>query len=135
MTISLGGYQLRFEGVDEGRGPNYAYQRGRFTAYRGGDPVAVLAAEKRLYPVQGQPTTEAAIDSGLTRDLYVVLGDKQQNSDAWAVRAYVKPFAAWIWIGALVMGFGGLVSLSDRRYRVGAAAQARRDPGSAVPAE
>jgi cytochrome c-type biogenesis protein CcmF len=132
-VIPLGGYELRFERVTEGQGPNYIYQRGHFTAYRGGEAVAVLEPEKRVYPVQGQPTTEAAIDSGLTRDLYLVLGDKQQAGEAWAVRAYLKPFANWIWLGALIMGLGGLVSLTDRRYRVGAAA--RRKPAAPVAAE
>jgi cytochrome c-type biogenesis protein CcmF len=76
--------------------------------------------------VQRTPTTEAAIDSGLIRDLYLVLGDKQQGADVWVVRAYLKPLAVWIWLGALIMSLGGLVSLTDRRYRVGAAA--RRGP-------
>jgi cytochrome c-type biogenesis protein CcmF len=92
-----------------------------------------MEPEKRFYPVQGQPTTEAAIDSGLTRDLYLVLGDKQQGGDAWVVRAYLKPLANWIWLGALVMAIGGLISLTDRRYRVGAAA--RRGAAAPVPAE
>jgi len=132
-VIPVGGYDFRFDRISEGQGPNYVYQRGHFTALRGGAEVAVLEPEKRMYPVQGQPTTEAAIDSGLTRDLYLVLGDKQKEGDAWAVRAYLKPFANWIWLGALVMGIGGLVSLTDRRYRVGAAA--RRGPAAPVPAE
>jgi cytochrome c-type biogenesis protein CcmF len=131
-VIPLGGYEFHFDGVSEGQGPNYVYERGHFTAYWGSDPVAVLEPEKRLYPVQGQPTTEAAIDSGLARDLYLVLGDKQAGGDAWAVRVYIKPLANWIWLGALVMAIGGLVSLTDRRYRVGAAA---RRGAAAVPAE
>jgi cytochrome c-type biogenesis protein CcmF len=125
-TIAVGGYQIRFDGVSEGQGPNYVYERGEFSVSRDGDLVAVMTPEKRFYPVQGTPTTEAAIDSGLTRDLYLVLGDKQQGGDAWAVRTYLKPLAVWIWLGALVMALGGLVSLTDRRYRVGAAA--RRAP-------
>ena len=91
----------------------------------------MLHPEKRIYPVQGMATTEAAIDRGLTRDLYVALGDPQPGG-GWAVRTYVKPFANWIWGGALVMALGGVVSLTDRRYRVGA--PARRAP-AAVPAE
>ena len=86
------------------------------------------------------PTTEAGIDSGLTRDLYVVLGDPADGGAQWAVRSYVKPWANWIWLGALVMSLGGLVSLTDRRYRVGAVAKAkRRKPvtpsAAATPAE
>jgi cytochrome c-type biogenesis protein CcmF len=132
-TIPLGGYAIRFDGVTDGQGPNYLFERGRFTVTRGGSAVAVLEPEKRLYPVQGQPTTEAAIDSGLARDIYVVLGDKQAAGEAWAIRAYVKPLANWIWLGALVMGLGGMISLSDRRYRVGAAVRSRT--AAAIAAE
>ena len=78
-------------------------------------------------------TTEAGIDRGLTRDLYVALGDPQPDG-AWALRTYVKPFANWIWVGALIMAAGGVVSLTDRRYRVGAPAR-RAAPPAALPAE
>ena len=81
------------------------------------------------------PTTEAAIDRGLTRDLYVALGDAQAGG-GWALRVYVKPFANWIWGGALVMALGGTISLTDRRYRVGAPARsARAAPAAPLPAE
>ncbi|MCL5777288.1 heme lyase CcmF/NrfE family subunit [Limibaculum sp. FT325] len=155
-VIPLGGYELVFEGVASlplgapfevpacgagqesvlkgGEGRNFTTDLGRFRLMRDGRELAMLCAEKRLYPVQRMPTTEAAIDSTLLRDVYVVLGDKQTQGDAWAVRAYVKPLAAWIWLGAVIMGLGGIVSLSDRRYRVGAAAKAR-PAGPAVPAE
>jgi cytochrome c-type biogenesis protein CcmF len=93
-----------------------------------------MRPEKRFYPVQQFPTTEAAIDRGLTRDVYVTLGDPQDNG-GWAFRTYVKPFANWIWIGALIMAAGGAISLTDRRYRVGAPARPSRPPAGAVPAE
>ncbi len=131
-VIPLGGYEITFDGVSEGQGPNYLFQRGQFTVTRDGAPVAVMAPEKRIYTVQRMPTTEAAIDSGLTRDIYLVLGDRHSDGEAWAVRSYVKPLANWIWLGALIMALGGLVSLTDRRYRVGAAA--KRGPAP-VPAE
>jgi cytochrome c-type biogenesis protein CcmF len=111
---------------------NFTTDLGRFRVARGGADPADLCAEKRFYPVARMPTTEAGIDAGFTRDLYVVLGDRQEGG-GWAVRTYVKPFAAWIWLGAIVMAAGGLMSLSDRRYRVGAAAR-RAAPG-AVAAE
>jgi cytochrome c-type biogenesis protein CcmF len=76
-------------------------------------------------------TTEAGIDRGFTRDLYVALGDPQAGG--WALRTYVKPFSNWIWLGAMIMAAGGLTSLTDRRYRVGA--PARRETPDAVPAE
>ena len=88
--------------------------------------VATLHPEKRVYDVQGMATTEAAIDRGLTRDLYVALGEPQDGG--WALRSYLKPFANWIWLGALVMALGGVVSLTDRRYRVGAPARRARRP-------
>ena len=78
------------------------------------------------------PTTEAAIQNGIFRDIYLVIGDEQQNG-GWAVRTYIKPFASWIWLGSALMAIGGLVSLSDRRYRV--AAGARRSSAAAQPAE
>jgi cytochrome c-type biogenesis protein CcmF len=94
--------------------------------------VTVLNPEKRIYPVAAMPTTEAAIDYGFLRDVYLVLGDQQQ-SGGWAVRSYIEPFANWLWAGCILMSLGGLLSLTDRRYRVAAGA-ARREPVG-VPAE
>lgn len=118
-TFPLGGYALRLEGVDRVQGPNYLAETGRFTLLRDGVAVGELRPERRIYPVQRMPTTEAAIDRSLTRDLYVTLGEPQA-AGSWAVRSYVKPFANWIWLGALIMAAGGGLSLSDRRLRVGA---------------
>ena len=131
-SFTVAGYELRFDGVTPGAGPNYATETASLAVLRDGRPVAVLRPEKRSYPVQGMVTTEAAIDRGFLRDLYAAIGDRQPDG-AWAVRTYVKPFANWIWLGALVMAVGGIVSLTDRRYRVGA--PARRAGAAAVPAE
>ncbi len=130
-SFPLGSYEVRLDKVEEVQGPNYVSTMGTMTVTRAGALVAVLYPEKRFYPVAQMPTTEAAIDFGLARDLYLVLGDKQK-SGGWAVRSYIEPFANWLWGGALLMAFGGGLSLSDRRYRV--AAGARRVP-AAVPAE
>jgi len=130
-SFPLGAYEVRLDKVEEVQGPNYTSLMGTMTVTKGGALVAVLNPEKRNYPVAGMPTTEAAIDFGFTRDLYLVLGDKQK-SGGWAVRSYIEPFANWLWGGALLMAFGGGLSLSDRRYRV--AAGARRVPAG-VPAE
>ena len=130
-SFPLGSYEVRLDKVEEVQGPNYTSTMGTMTVTRGGAVVAVLTPEKRVYPVAAMPTTEAAIDYGFVRDLYLVLGDKQK-SGGWAVRSYIEPFANWLWGGALLMAFGGLLSLSDRRYRV--AAGARRVPAG-VPAE
>jgi cytochrome c-type biogenesis protein CcmF len=130
-SFPLGSYEVRLDAVEEIQGPNYLSTMGTMTVTRGGALVAVLNPEKRVYPVAGMPTTEAAIDYGFVRDLYLVLGDRQ-NSGGWAVRSYIEPFANWLWGGAILMALGGLLSLSDRRYRV--AAGARRVPAG-VPAE
>jgi cytochrome c-type biogenesis protein CcmF len=130
-SFPLGSYEVRLDAVEEIQGPNYLSTMGTMTVTRGGAVVALLTPEKRVYPVAGMPTTEAAIDYGFVRDLYLVLGDKQK-SGGWAVRSYIEPFANWLWGGAILMALGGVLSLSDRRYRV--AAGARRLPVG-VPAE
>ncbi|KAB7615675.1 heme lyase CcmF/NrfE family subunit [Amylibacter sp. SFDW26] len=127
--FEVGGYEFLFHGVTKDNGANYSVDRGAITAFKDGAKVATLQPEKRFYPVQQMPTTEAAIDQSLTRDLYVALGDQQNGG--WAVRTYVKPFANWIWIGSIVMALGGLLSLTDRRYRVAAGVRKMQ----AVPAE
>jgi cytochrome c-type biogenesis protein CcmF len=129
-SYPLGAYTVTLDEVRDVPGPNYRSTMAMMTLARDGTTVAQLTPEKRLYPVQGMPTTEAAIDQGFWRDVYLVIGDAQQGG-GWAVRGYVKPFANWIWGGALMMALGGALSLSDRRYRV--AAGARRMAG--VPAE
>ena len=131
-TFEVGGYALTLRGVDQVQGPNYASLMGDVTVKRDGREVARLHPEKRFYPVARMPTTEAAIDNGLWRDLYVVLGDAQEDG-GYTVRTYVKPFANWIWGGAILMALGGTLSLSDRRMRV--AAGARRLASRAVAAE
>ncbi|MGA0615212.1 heme lyase CcmF/NrfE family subunit [Paracoccus sp. KR1-242] len=132
-TFNVGGYDITLESVEDRPGPNYDATIARMSVTRNGQSVAVLYPEKRLYPVQGMPTTEAAIQNGLFRDLYLVIGDPQKGG-GWAVRSYVKPFASWIWLGAFFMALGGLVSLSDRRYRVAAGARSGLAP-LAGPAE
>lgn len=131
--IDVAGYDVTFNGAEAGSGPNYKEQIGNFSVKAGGVDVTTLHPEKRLYDAPPQPTTEAGIYNAWTGDLYLVLGD-QQSSGGWAVRAYFHPFVRFIWIGALVMFFGGAISLSDRRLRVGAPQRARRGP-IAVPAE
>jgi cytochrome c-type biogenesis protein CcmF len=131
-TFPLGQYEVRLDDVREVEGPNYLSTMGFLTVMRDGEVVTEVRPEKRIYPVAGMPTTEAAIDYGFLRDVYIVLGDRQQ-SGGWAVRSYIEPFANWLWAGCLLMAFGGLLSLTDRRYRVAAGA-AKRVPAG-VPAE
>ena len=128
----VGAYTLTLQGVSRVEGPNYLSTMGEVLVERNGRFVADLRPEKRVYPVAQMPTTEAAIDYRMARDVYVVIGD-QQNTGGWTVRTYIKPFANWIWTGCIMMALGGLLSLSDRRFRI--AAGARRAPAGGVPAE
>jgi cytochrome c-type biogenesis protein CcmF len=124
----LAGYEFTLERIDEAQGPNYVARRASFEVTRSGAPIATLTPEKRFYPVERQPTSEAGIDMGLLRDLYVVLGDPVQGEAADAghtVRIYHNPLVMWIWGGVIIMGFAGVLSLSDRRHRVGAPTPAR----------
>lgn len=115
-AFELGGYQFVFEGISQRQGPNYVADRGNVRVIRDGREVAMLHPEKRVYPVQKTSTTEAGIQGGFTRDLFVALGEPLGDG-AWAVRVQVKPFVRWIWLGALLMALGGLLAAADRRYR------------------
>lgn len=127
-------YTLTLTDVQRIEGPNYISTMAFVEARRTGtDWVRVLTPEKRVYPAAGMPTTEAAIDYGFWRDLYLALGDPQEGG-GWALRTYVKPFANWLWAGCILMALGGLISLSDRRYRMAAGAR-RTAPPAATPAE
>jgi cytochrome c-type biogenesis protein CcmF len=116
-TVAIGPYQLRFVGVKELDGPNYHASRGELTLERDGRVLRTMRPEKRTYFSSQMPMTEAAIDTGLTRDVYVSLGEPLDGG-AWSVRAHHKPFVDWIWWGALLMALGGFLAASDRRYRV-----------------
>jgi len=117
-------YTFRYDGVVEAAGPNYRAARGTVTVTRGDKPYTVLHPEKRLYLAQqGNAMTEAAIETGITGDLYVSLGEALDDAGAWTLRVYYKPFVTWIWGGCVLMGLGGLLAVFDRRYR----AQARRE--------
>ena len=117
-SVTLGEYQFRFDGVERRAGPNYLSDFGTVTAFRDGRQIAIMHPEKRVFQSQGMPMTEAAIDGGLTRDLYVALGEPLDKEGSWAVRVHVKPFVRWIWLGSLLMALGGFLAISDRRYRL-----------------
>jgi cytochrome c-type biogenesis protein CcmF len=121
-TVSIGGYGLRLERLEDITGPNYRGVRGVVTVLKNDRAINTMYPEKRLYNVQQMPMTEAAIDTGLTRDLYVSLGEPVDNG-AWVVRVYYKPFIDWIWGGAFLMALGGVLAVSDRRYRLARAAR------------
>ena len=115
--VSVGGYQIRLLEVRPAQGPNYQATRGTFELGRHGKTEEVLYPEKRNYDSSTMPMTEAAIDAGLTRDIYVSLGEPLEGN-AWAVRVYYKPFVDWIWGGCLLMALGGLFAVMDKRYRL-----------------
>jgi cytochrome c-type biogenesis protein CcmF len=132
---TIAGYDFEFKGTREVPGPNYTAIEGEFDVRRVGSakPFLTLHPQKRTYVASGQTQTEAAIEPGLTRDLYVSLGEPVEGN-AWGVRVYHKPFVDWIWGGCALMALGGFLALCDRRYRLkraatvpeGAAAQAAR---------
>jgi cytochrome c-type biogenesis protein CcmF len=115
-TVEVGGYTFRFDGVTNALGPNYEASRGIITVLKGGKVIEELNPEKRVYRVQRQPMTIAAIDSGLFRHLFVALGEPVGNG-AWSVRVHYKPLVEWIWLGCVMMALGGVLAISDRRYR------------------
>lgn len=133
-VADVAGYAFRFDGAEAGHGPNYRLVRGRFTVTRDGAPVTVLTPEKRFFTVQRQETTEASIHTTGFADLYAVIGDRQPDGDRWTVRLYHNPLVPWIWVGCVMMGLGGIVSLTDRRHRVGAPVRHRRPAPAVVPA-
>ena len=117
-STSVGGYTLHFTDLKEIKGRNYVAAQATFEAMRGDTRIATMKPERRHYTVQNMPMTEAAIDRGFTRDLYVSLGEATSR-DNWVVRVQHKPFVFWIWAGCLIIAFGGFLAASDRRYRMG----------------
>jgi cytochrome c-type biogenesis protein CcmF len=116
-AVELAGYRFLLESVSSVKGPNYIAAQGKVVVTRAGRPVTVLYPERRIYTVQEQVMTEAAIEPGFTGDLYVSLGDPL-GADTWLVKVQHKPFIDWIWFGCLIMALGGVLAASDRRYRV-----------------
>ncbi len=123
-SVDLAGYHFIFDGAQHYQGPNFTADRGTIRVSKDGKDVTVLFPEKRLYTVQQSMMTEAGIDAGFTRDLYVALGEPLENG-AWAVRVHVKPFVRWIWFGGLLTALGGALAATDRRYRVKVRAKVR----------
>jgi cytochrome c-type biogenesis protein CcmF len=122
----LSGYTFTFDGATELPGPNYTAQQGTVRVSNGGDEM-ILKPEKRYYPSQRNVMTEAAVDKGVFRDVYVAMGEPVGDSGDWALRLYYKPLIRWIWWGGALMFFGGILAASDKRYRL----EKRRE--SAVP--
>ncbi|HQZ02934.1 MAG TPA: heme lyase CcmF/NrfE family subunit [Thauera sp.] len=123
QRAELAGYTFTFRGVQDANGPNYDAARATIDVSRGERTIATLKPEKRLYLAQGMPMTEAAIDIGPFRDVYVSLGE-QVSDGTWIVSIYYKPFISWVWLGCLLMALGGVFAVADRRYRRLAAREA-----------
>jgi cytochrome c-type biogenesis protein CcmF len=116
-SVELAGYRFQFDGAVHHEGPNFISDKGTVRVFDGERQIKVLHPEKRLYTVQQSTMTEAGIDAGFTRDLFVALGEPLEQG-AWAVRIHIKPFVRWIWFGGLLMAFGGLLAAADKRYRI-----------------
>ena len=115
-SVELGAYRFVFEGAEHFEGPNFISDKGVIRVFKGEREITELRPEKRIYVVQGMPMTEAGIDPGFTRDLYVAMGEELENG-AWAIRLQVKPFVRWIWIGGGLTALGAILSACDPRYR------------------
>ncbi|MEQ1598287.1 MAG: heme lyase CcmF/NrfE family subunit [Methylotenera sp.] len=116
-VAKVGALSFKFEGAKEIAGPNYTSSQGKFVVTSNTKEIAILHPEKRFYPVQGSVMTEADIEAGVFKDMYVSLGEPLENG-AWSVRIYIKPFVQWIWAGCILMALGGILALMDRRYRI-----------------
>jgi cytochrome c-type biogenesis protein CcmF len=115
-TKTVQGYEVKFEGVEQKQIENYQASIGHFVISQNGETVAEMNPQKRIYPRRGNPMTEAAIDPGFSRDLYISLGEQINDQGGWAVRIYIKPFIRWMWGGGILMMLGGFWAASDRRY-------------------
>jgi len=121
-SVEVSGYQIEFKGIKQVEGPNYSAEQGQLNIYKvnegeANDFVTLLKPERRAYRVQTMGMTEAGIDGGLFRDVYVALGDPLDGG-AWAIRVHYKPFVRWIWLGAIFMAIGGILAMMDKRYRI-----------------
>jgi cytochrome c-type biogenesis protein CcmF len=132
-SIEIGKYEYRMRELRDVQGPNYSAREAVIEIRRNGEFVTEVRPQKRQYLVQKSPMTEAGIDAGWNRDLFVALGD-QIGNNAWSVRVQYKPMIRFIWLGCLVMALGGLIAVSDRRYRMGARADERIPEGAAETA-
>ena len=130
QVVPIGGLEVGLLSVPEAGGPNYTAEQGHF-ALRRGDTYHEMISERRSYPASGSQTTEAAIESHVLGNYYIAIGERQGGG--LVVRLYHHPLVGWIWGGALMMAFGGLCSLADRRFRIGLPSRITLDPGL-VPA-
>ena len=132
-TVRVSGYDFTLMGVRQHEGPNYSAQAGTFAVFKGSQSIGTMEAEKRQYTQPPRPTTEAAIQTYWHGDLYAVIGDAD-GKGGYVTRLYYNPLIPWLWAGTLLMVVGGLVSLTDRRHRVGAPTRRTVAPAGATQA-
>ncbi len=123
-SVDMGAYTFQLETIRDIQGPNYHGNEAVVKVYKEGKKVTTLHSQKRLYTVRNMPMTEAGIDVGLFRDIYISLGEPLDNGD-WSIRLYYRPFVRWIWLGAIFMSLGGLLAALDKRYRLGGRVKSR----------
>jgi cytochrome c-type biogenesis protein CcmF len=130
QALDVGGYHLALEAIRDVDGPNYEAEQGLIRVTKDGKPVCTGEPERRFYPAGGQTTSEVAICYRGASHLYMVLGERRDaaGSPVWLVRAYWNPWATFIFLGPVIMGLGGLISLSDRRLRLGVARRRKEQP-------
>jgi cytochrome c-type biogenesis protein CcmF len=134
-SVDLAGYTVALDAVKDARGPDYLATRADIRLMKGDKLIAAMHPEKRFFPLENGNQTDVAIRTNLLADVYAVIGDAD-GKGSYTLRLYYNPLVPWIWLGAMLMAFGGLVSLSDRRHRVGAPSRrARRLAAAAQPAE
>jgi cytochrome c-type biogenesis protein CcmF len=133
-TANVGGYDFKLVGLREKPGPNYQAVQATVEISKNGKLVDTVYPDKRLYTVSRMPMTEVAIDRGITRDVYVSMGEPLDGGKAWSMRLYVKPYVNWIWGGCVLMALGGLLAVADRRYRVTSRHHATQDLPAGVVA-
>ncbi|MCB1670547.1 MAG: heme lyase CcmF/NrfE family subunit, partial [Pseudomonadales bacterium] len=117
QSIDLGNYDFQFNGTRPITGPNYIGDEATIVVNHNGKFMRELHPEKRIYVASNSPSTEMAIDAGLFRDLFVTLGEGRNGGAAWSMTLYIKPFIRWVWMGAILMGIGGITAALDKRYR------------------
>ena len=115
-SYNISGYEFRFQGVRKVNGPNYIADEAVIEVWHGEEKSGELLPQKRVYSGKSNPMTDASIDKTLFRDLYAALGE-ELGGGAWSMRVYYKPMIRWIWLGTLFMTFGGILAVSDKRYR------------------
>ena len=119
-SVDLAGYTYTLRGVRDVQGPNYVAQVGAVEVSKNGEHYTYLYPENRIYKVEARPTTEAAIQTVFFQDLYVALGNREENGDGYVVRLYNNPLVLWLWLGSTLLVLGSIISLTDRRHRIGA---------------